>query len=135
MRHALKQATGASVGILLVGLVWGGMHYSNPSSPNWNPNDYAMIEIWAVAVIPLALCVFAWGCVLGKWILGQASVATVHVPTPQEIYVHLEAQLGRPPTVMEVESLHTMLRAQRNEAAVKTAAGASAVLLLGHGPF
>jgi hypothetical protein len=94
-----------------------------------------MIEIWAVAVIPLALCVFAWGCVLGKWILGQASVATVHVPTPQEIYVHLEAQLGRPPTVMEVESLHTMLRAQRNEAAVKTAAGASAVLLLGHGPF
>lgn len=119
----LKLWTKLSGSIGIVGVVIGSFYYSNPDSPNWNPNDYAMYEIWAVAVAPLCVCCFAWVIVATNRWWDQVTLASKRLPTPTEIFLQLEAAYGRPPTIDEVAAVQVMLHNRRTDALVNTGIG------------
>lgn len=122
-RGWLKLLTKLSGSIGIVGVVIGSFSYSNPNSPNWNPNDYAMYEIWAVAVAPLCVCLLLWVIVATNWWWDQVTLASKRLPAPTEIFLQLEAAYGRPPTIDEVAAVHEMLLNSRTESLVNTGIG------------
>lgn len=129
-RERLKLMTWLSVSVGIVGIIVGSLFYSDPNSPNWNPDDYTTYEIWAVAVAPLCICFFIWVIVATNSWLHQAMIATTPFPTPAEIYAHLESQYGHPPTAEEVAAMQQMLVHRRNEALVNTGIGLGALYLV-----
>lgn len=131
-RHWLTLMTKLSSLVALVGVVIGSFYYSSPNSPNWNPNDYAMVEIWAVAAIPMCICFFAWVIVATNWLWKEATVAASPLPSPAQICTQLQSEHGRAPTVEEVAGVRQMLQGRRNEALVNTGIGLAAFYII-HG--
>ena len=129
-REWLKRITWLTLMIGMVGIVVGSFFYSDPNSPNWNPNDYTTYEIWAVAVAPLCVCCLAWIIVATNWWWHQAVIATTPVPTSAQICAQFQAEYGRPPTLDEVAATQQMLGNQRNEALVNAGIGLGALYVI-----
>lgn len=126
-RHCLKLLTRLTGSIGTVGVIVGSFFYSDPNSAQYDPNDYTMYEIWAVAVAPLCVCLFVWVIVaMNEW-WRQVTIATTPLPNPAEIYRHLEIQYERPATMEEVAAAQQMLVHRRNEALVNAGIGLGAL--------
>lgn len=129
-RELLKLMTWLSVSVGIVGIIVGSLFYSDPNSPNWNPDDYTTYEIWAVAVAPFCICFFIWVKVATNSWWRHVVIATTPAPTPAEIYAQLEIEFKRPPTMEEVAAAHQMLRNGRNDALINGGIGLALLALV-----
>jgi hypothetical protein len=89
-----------------------------------------MYDIWAVAVAPLCVCFFVWVIAATNTWWHQVRIAITPLPTPAEIYTHLEIQYGRPPTVEELAAVQQLFCNGRNDAVINGGIGLALLTIL-----
>ncbi len=79
----------------------------------------AIIDYWAIV----------FGLAWWRAVSAELKVASTPVPSPAEIALLLEAEWGRPPTIVEVAAVHQLLTSRRNEALLATGLSLGALYL------
>lgn len=115
-----------AIGLILIPVGFWLFHIA--PKPSWEEvTEQTSGQFVACLVIGLGVLLVivpiyhVFGLVFNYFFGDMIDTALKPVPTPAEIYVQLRQQLGREPTITEVQAIHSMLTSQRNEALVGTA--------------
>ncbi len=121
--HSLsRQVTTAGLVSLALGVVVTGVHRgADATIGSWliGGGLVAIIGFWTIA----------FGIAWWRAVSAEMKVASTPVPSPAEIALLLEAEWGRPPTIVEVAAVHQMLTSRRNEALLATGLSFGALYL------
>ena len=121
--HSLsRQVTTAGLVSLALGVVITGIHRdADATIGSWliGGGLIAIIGFWTIA----------FGIAWWRAVSAEMKVASTPVPSPAEIALLLEAEWGRPPTIVEVAAVHQMLTTRRNEALLATGLSLGALYL------
>ena len=114
---------------------WGGVALFGLGAVLGSANSGGKQAVPAGFMVAGVVAVFGfWGAVFAirfsSAIGDEFAVATTPVPSPGEIANALEAEWGRPPTVVEVAAVHQMLTSRKNEALLTTGLSLGALYLM-----
>lgn len=92
----------------------------------------ASVVFMGIAFVAFCVCGFSFFAPFTDFFLHNASKALEPIPDPFTIAEHLRQELGREPTLQEVESVHNMCATEKREAQINAAIGAGFFWSLHH---